>query len=90
MPAQPNRMLGVLGSHGSSGGSGDGDPVQALAYCAERQLFASAGLDDTVKSPPDRDVSSVGNMRRVSVWCGKWTVARHERQQLPAPVACRR
>ena len=41
-------MLGVLGSHGSGGSSGEGDPVQALAYCTQRQLLASAGLDDTV------------------------------------------
>jgi hypothetical protein len=51
-------MLGVLGSHGSSSGSGEGDPVQALAYCTQRQLLASAGLDDTVGSPPDPNVSA--------------------------------
>lgn len=56
VPAQPNRMLGVLGSHGSGGGSGEGDPVQALAYCAQRQLLASAGLDDTVGSTAQSQV----------------------------------
>jgi hypothetical protein len=44
-------MLGVLGSHGGGGGSGEGDPVQALAYCVQRQLLASASLDDTVGPP---------------------------------------
>ncbi len=48
-------MLGVLGGHGGpgSGAAGatpdaEGDPVQALAFCATRQLLASAGLDETV------------------------------------------
>lgn len=49
LPLQPHRMLGVLGSHGGGSGSGgEGDPVQALAFCSRQQLLASAGLDDMV------------------------------------------
>ena len=50
----------MLGSHGI-GGSSEGDPVQALAYCTQRQLLASAGLDDTVGPPPDRALFVTAN-----------------------------